>query len=161
MNPLLYKAHALQRLTVELLVDSASHTLGDYFHLILLYLVVNIPWTMLVRWAVFRTCGVRISYLNAFGPALLPLLFYVPMLMTILDDVLAHGFRMEERFILVFALFVAVQMLGALFGIGLKAPRSRRGIGLRGGIALSLFLLLLAIPYGLALLSLNLALKLI
>ncbi len=159
MNPLLYKAHPLLHLTVDMLTNPAAHSLGEASRLILFYLAVNIVWTPWLMWGLKKTAGFSPSFLLAYGLGLPALVFYLPTMLTMLSDVLAHEFHFADRFILVFCVFIASMMLSAFYAVAFRHPRTGRGIGLRDGLTISLFLWLGSLPTGLALLGLNAELK--
>ena len=155
MNPLLFKAHPLLYLTVDLVVNPSAHTLEDFSMLALVYLTVNLVWAGCLMIAVKRTAGFVPAYGVAYLLALPSLLFFLPLMLTLLSDVLAHAFRFDDRYILIFALFIAVQMVGAGYGGLIKYPRNDRPIGLKAGCVVSLTLLLFSLPFGLMLLILD------
>ncbi|MDD5034021.1 MAG: hypothetical protein PHE55_04620 [Methylococcaceae bacterium] len=155
MNPLLYKAHPLLYLTVDLLSNPTAHTAKEFGYLALIYLTVNLVWTPCLVLAAKKSAGFAPSLAMAYLLALPSLLLYLPLILTILGDVIAHEFRFSERFIPVFCLLLATQMMAALFAVSLKHPLTRRPIGLQNGLTISLFLLLLSLPLGLMLLGLN------
>ncbi len=161
MNPLLYKAHPVLHLTVDMLINPGAHSLGEACQLILFYLAVNITWTPWLMWGLKKTVGFSPSFPLVYGLGLPALLFYLPTMLTLLSDVLAHEFRLTDRFILVFCVFIASQMLSAFYGVAIKRPHDGKAIGLRDGLTISLFLWLGSLPTGLALLGLNAALKII
>jgi hypothetical protein len=155
MNPLLFKAHPLQWLTVDMLIHPSAHSLGEFAYLLLVYLALNAPWAAGLMWAGFAAAGTRVAYARAYLLGLPSLILSIPLVLTILSDVVAHAFSIGKRFILVFALFVALQMSGVLFGTLLKQPRTGRAIGMHAGLAVALLQFLLSLPYGLALLWLS------
>lgn len=159
MNPLLYKAHPLLYLTVDLLANPAAHALREVGRLALVYLAVTLVWVPWLRWGVNKAAGFAPSYPLAYVLALPAALFYLGPTLTLLGDVLAHEFHFSERFILVFCLFVATQMLGAFYAVAIRQPGG--GIGLSDGMAVSLLLWLLSLPTGLILLGLGTVLKLV
>jgi hypothetical protein len=161
MNPLLYKAHPLLFLTVDLFANPAAHSIGDWARLSAIYLALNLAWTPLLLLGAKKAVGFAPSLARAYGLALPALVFYLPLIVTLLSDVLAHEFRYVERFIPVFCVFVASQMLTVFYGSMLKYPRNGRPIGLGDGFAISLFLLLVSLPMGLVFLWLNGALKIV
>jgi hypothetical protein len=155
MTPLLYKAHPLLFLTIDLAMHPLSHSWGEVAQLLLIYLSINMAWALWLILGVKKSTGVRLSYLHAYALALPALVFYLPLAITLTGDVLAHEFHYAERFIPVFCLFVASQMLAVYFGSMVKYPRNQRPAGLHEGLAISLFLLLGALPFSLALLWLD------
>jgi hypothetical protein len=161
MNPLFFKAHPLLYATLDLLVNPQANSLEDFSRLILLYLGLNVLWALALRQLVQKTAGFSPSYPLAFLMGLPALVVLLPTMTTVLADVLRHEFFWADRFILVFAIFLAIQMLGAWYGASLKDPRSGKPIGLRAGFVIALGLLLLAMPYGLLFIVLNGVFKLI
>jgi hypothetical protein len=153
MNPLLFKAHPLLRLSVELLTDPAAHGLGAYAKLISIYALVTVGWAGCLVGMAGRMAGLRLSWWRAYllsAPALL----YIPAMITVLDDVVKQEFRLADRVILLVTLAVLAQMLAAWFGLAVRY-RSGEPLGLSQGLAIALALLLLAIPCCLLLLGLD------
>jgi hypothetical protein len=161
MNPLLYKAHPLLYLTVDLLADPAAHSLKDAAWLALIYLAVNLFLAPCLWWGSRKAVGFAPSYLLTYFLALAAVVCYLAPMLTLLSDVLAHEFRFADRFILVFCLFVAMQMLGALYAVAIRYPRNGRAIGLRDGFSLSILMWLMTLPLGLAFLGLNSVLRIV
>ena len=161
MNPLLYKAHPLLYLTVDLLANPGSHSLHEAFRLVLIYLCVNLVWTPCLWLGSKKLLGFAPSYPLAYALALVSLVFYLPTALTLMSDVLAREFRFQDRFILVFCIFIAAQMLGVFYAVAIRYPRNGRAIGLHDGMAISLALWLASLPVSLALLGLNAAMKFI
>jgi hypothetical protein len=160
MNPLLYKAHPLLYLTVDLLTNPAAHTQREAGRLALVYLAMNVVWAAWLWWGVKKAAGFSPSILLSYSLALPALLCYQAAMLTILVDVLAHAFHFADRFILVFSLFVASQMLGLLYAVATRQPGGDT-IGLPGGLAIALYMWLLSLPAGIALLALDAAFKFI
>jgi hypothetical protein len=159
MNPLLYKAHPLLHLTVDLLANPAAHSLREAARPALVYLAVNLAFAPGLWWGAKKAGGapsLGLAYLLALPAALL---YFAPML-TLLGDVLAHEFHFADRFILAFCVFVAIQMLGAFYAVALRRPGGGP-IGLRDGLAVSLLLWLASLPASLAGLWLNAAWKIV
>jgi hypothetical protein len=161
MNPLLYKAHPLLYLTVDLLVHPAAHTLDDFSTLVLFYLTVNLIWTACLRGAVKAGTGFVVAYGRAYWMALPSLVCLIPLTLTLLADILIHSFKFADRYILIVAIMIAVQMLGAFYGALVKHPTNARPIGLQIGLMVASTLLLLSLPFGLLLLGLNAWLKVV
>jgi len=159
MNPLLYKAHPLLWLTVDLLDNPKAHTLGETAHLALIYLAINLVWAPWLRWGVRKAVGFSPSVPVAYALALPAQIVYLPSMLTLLGDVLAHEFHFAGRFILVFALLIASQMLGVLYAVSIRHPHTGRAIGMANGCTVSLFMWLLSLPVGLGLLWLDSVLK--
>lgn len=161
MNPLLFKAHPLQALTISLLIDPGAHGWSDYATVILVYLVLNLGWSEIFRLSLRHIVGFTPSRHQAYVRALPSLLCLLPVLLTVLRDVIHHDFRLADRALLLFILFVAVQMLTVYHAAVIARHLRVREMEFSSGLALSLGLLLLAIPYGLATLGLNAWLKII
>lgn len=153
MNPLLYKVHPLLYLTVDLLAHPATHGLRELARPALVYLGIALAWMPWLRWGVGKAAGFAPSYPWAYALALPAVLLYLGPMLTLLGDVLAHEFHFSERFILVFCLFVASQMLGALYAVAIRRPHDGGALGLGDGMAVALLLWLLSLPTGLVLLG--------
>lgn len=161
MNPLLFKAHPLLYLSVDLLIRPSAYSVDDVSRLILIYLVINLLWTAVLRLAVRRTVGIRLTLPRAYGLALPSAVVYTPLMLTVSSDILAHAFRLEERYILIFVIAVAAQMLGALYGVGIHFDRTGRPIGIRAGLSVALCLLLASLPLSVLLLGLNAVVRIV
>lgn len=161
MNPFLYKAHPLQYRLFDFLIRPSAYRLDDMSELALIFLTINIFWALGLRWAAYRAAGVRLSFLKSYGLALPATILYAPPLLTVVGDVAAQAFRMEERFLLVFAIFVGSQMLGGFYAVALRQGRRSEPAGLAAGLAVSLFLLLVSVPFSGLLLGLNALLRVI
>lgn len=161
MNPLLYKAHPLLYLTVDLLANPSAHSPREALRPALIYLAANLAFAPWLRWGARQAAGYAPSWGLAYALALPAVLLYLAPMLTVLGDVLAHAFRWADRLILVFCVFVAAQMLGAFYAVAIRDPAGGRALGLRNGLAVSLFLWLGSLPLGLALLWLNEELKLV
>jgi len=154
MNPLLYKAHPLLHITVDLLTNPSAHSLREAALPLLVYLAANFVWVPGVWWGANRAAGVAPSIALAYVLALPATVLYLGPMLTVLGDVLAHEFHFAERFILVFCLFVASQMLGVFYAVAIRKPGGG-AVGLPDGLAVALFLWLLSLPAGLVLLAMN------
>lgn len=161
MNPLLYKAHPLLYLTVDLMVNPAEHHFHEVVKLILIYLGVNLVWSAWLWQGTKNVAGFAPSYLLAYALALPAVLLYLPTMLTILNDILKHEFHFAERMILVICVFVATQMLGGFYAVAIRYPRNGIALGLVDGLAVSLWMWLFSLPIGLALLWLNGQLKIV
>jgi hypothetical protein len=161
VNPLLFKAHPLLYLSVDLLIRPSAYSVDDVSRLILIYLVINLLWTAVLRLAVRRTVGIRLTLPRAYGLALPSAVVYTPLMLTVSSDILAHAFRLEERYILIFVIAVAAQMLGALYGVGIHFDRTGRPIGIRAGLGVALCLLLASLPLSVLLLGLNAVVRIV
>ncbi len=155
MNPFLYKAHPLLLRLIGLFTEPSASSPGDKAELVLLMLAINLFWTPALVWAARKADGVHLSLLRGYALALPACLFYTPLVLTVVGDVAIHGFRIEDRFLLVFSIFVASQMLTGFYAFALRHRPSGRPAGLMPGLAVSLFLLLFSLPVSLGLLGLN------
>lgn len=155
MNPLLFKAHPLLYRSVDLLIRPSAYTVDDFSRLILIYLIIALLWTAALRLALRRLLGISLPLLRTYGLSLPAAVAYAPLMLTVSSDILAHAFRLEERYILLFTIAVAAQMLGALYGACFRFDRTGRPIGVRAGLAVSLFLLVASIPFSFLLLGVN------
>lgn len=161
MNPLLYKAHPLLRLTLELLIDPSAHSPREAVRPALAYLAVGLVLAPVLWKAAKTATGRAPSPLLAYSLALPAALLYFAPMLTLLGDVLAHEFHFADRFILVFCVFVAAQMLGGLYAVAIRHPGSGAPVGLADGLAISLVLWLVSLPLSLAGLWLNAEFKII
>jgi drug/metabolite transporter (DMT)-like permease len=80
-------------------------------------------------------------------------LVYTPIALTLLDDVLNHAFRLQDRYLLLFALGVAAVMLAAFYGVVVRFRG--RPVGAEIGLTLAMALLLAAVPCSMLLLGLE------
>ena len=161
MNPLLYKAHPLMHLTVDLLANPGAHSVHEALKAILIYLAINLVWAIGLWQGMRKVTGVAPPYWLAYVLALPALLFYLPTMATILNDIITHQFHFAERFILVFCVVVATQILGVFYAVAIRNPRNGMPVGLQDGMAVSLWMWLFSLPIGLALLWLNEHMKII
>ncbi|SMF97254.1 hypothetical protein SAMN02949497_4675 [Methylomagnum ishizawai] len=155
MNPFLYKAHPLLHRLISLLLDPTSATPADALALAALMLGLNLLWVPALLWAALKTDRLRLSLPLAYGLALPASLLYTPMLLTVVSDVAAHGFRFQERFLLVFALFVVSQTLAGLYAFALRHRPSGYPAGLMTGETIALFMLLYSLVMAAGLLGLD------
>lgn len=153
MNPLLFKAHPLLRVSVELLTDPASHGIGTYARLLSIYALVNVIGAGCLVGMARRAAGLRLPWLRAYSLAA-PALLYIPAMITVLSDVVKQEFRLTDRILLVVVVVVLTQMLAAWFGLAVRY-RNGEALGLSLGLAIALTLLLAAIPCCLVLLGLD------
>lgn len=155
MNPFLFKAHPLLARLINLILDPATASLNDTAALILTLLAINLFWTPALIWAAKKTDRLRLSPLQAYALTLPASLTYTPLMLTVVADVAAHGFRFQDRFFLVFALLVLSQILTGFYAFALRHRPSGYAAGLAVGATVSLFLLLLSLPISLLLLGLD------
>ncbi|NJD08526.1 MAG: hypothetical protein FIA97_18810 [Methylococcaceae bacterium] len=153
MNPLLFKAHPLLQRSVELVVGTAGHRLGEYVTLLSIYLLLNVVAAVCLKGMVDKLEGQSLPWRRA-NVLALPALLYAPFMITVLSDVVKQEFRLVDRLIPVVILVVLSQMLTAWFGLVLRY-RNGQPLGLSQGFALALGLLLVSIPCSLLLLGLD------
>lgn len=154
MNPFLYKAHPLMDATIRLLTDSGAFGFQDAAALLLTYLVLNLPLAALLAYRLRQSVQLRVRLHAAYLLALPATLLDLPIALTLVDDVMHHAFRLEDRFLFLFAASVATALIAALLG-AMPKNRDAEPIGPETGLAVSLTLLLGCIPYALALLGLD------
>jgi hypothetical protein len=152
-NPFRFKAHPLLSRWIDLLSGSGQLSLDEVSQLLLIALAANLAWAFALRWFLWRAERIRLSFGRAFLLALPAALVYLPLATTVCSDVLAHAFRFQDRFIVVFSLFVASQILAAFYAFAIRYSALGNPIGLAAGMALSLFMLLLSLPLSLLLLG--------
>jgi hypothetical protein len=155
MNPLLYKAHPLMYLTVDLLANPSAHTSHEAFKLALIYLAINLIGSIWLWQGTRKIAGFAPTYVMAYVLALPAILLYLSPMLTLLNDVIAHQFHFAERFILVFSVVAATQMLGVFYAVAIRYPRDGLALGLQDGMAVSLWMWLSTLPVGLVLLWVN------
>ncbi|MFM8330873.1 MAG: hypothetical protein ACKN9T_04225 [Candidatus Methylumidiphilus sp.] len=159
MNPLLYKAHPLLFLTIDVFANPAAHPWRESGRLLLIYLAANLAWAGCLAWVVRRLAGF-VPSMALLGVLALPAtLLYLPAMLTLLADVLAHSFQLADRFILAFSVLTASQMLAALYAVAIRYPNGS-ALGLIDGLSVSLTLWLASLPVCLALLWLETVWKL-
>lgn len=151
MNPFLFKAHPLLQATIGCLAGTGC-TPGLWVGLLATYLLLNLPIAALTSLSIRRLLPIRLRFAGVYAVALPITLLFLPIVLTLLADVLRHDFRLEDRFIFIFALFVATILLGALVGSVLRY-RNGEPVGMEYGVTIALALLLACIPYGLLLLG--------
>lgn len=154
MNPLLYKAHPLLLLSMDLLVHPAAHSLREGGRVLLIYLLANGLWAFCLRWMLRRVAGIAPAPWLLLLLALPATLLYLPTMLTLLADVVAHHFLWAERFILVFCVFVATQMLASFYAFAIRYGNGSP-LGLIDGLSVSLALWLLSLPVCLGLIELE------
>lgn len=157
MNPFLFKAHALLAATLGLVLNPAGSAPALWVKLAALYLSMNLPWALVLMLALRKAANLRLGYGQAYVAALPALLLFLPLVLTLLDDIIHHAFLWRERFIFVFAVAVAGLLGTAGYGLLVRHPRSGKPIGLEAGLVVAMALLLASVPYGLLLLGLDAA----
>lgn len=155
MNPLLFKAHPLMVLAVDLVRNPGAHSWFDYARLAAIMLCGVGVWASALVWAVNRAADFRVRYYSAFLFAVPAVLLYLLPVITVISDVLDHKFHWRDRFLLVFLIVAASQMLGTLYAYGIRHPRYERPIGLQIGVEVAIVLLLVAMLSALVLSGLH------
>jgi hypothetical protein len=142
-------------LVADLLVDASVHHWSVYAKLFGVIVIGAGLWASAIIWGLWRSTEIRIKYLSAFIFALPAVILYLLPVLTVVNDVWEHRFHWRDRFLLVFLILLASQLLAALYGYGIKHPRYERVIGVQAGLEISLILLLTAMLYALALVGLH------
>ncbi len=155
MNPLLYKADPLMLLMVDLLTNPTAHSLPEIAKALFIMLAVNLVWAGWLWLGMGKIADHAPPLWLAYVLALPALWFYLPPMLNILSDVMAHEFRMGDRFILVFCVVVTTQMLGVIYALAMGKPRDGFALALQNGMAASLWMWLFSLPTGIGLLWLN------
>jgi len=106
-------------------------------------------------WMVRKAESLELPAIKAYFFALPATGLYLPLMLTLLQDVVGHHFELGSRRFLLFALLVVSQFLTALYAFTLRHERSGLPIGLESGLTVSLFLLLASIPASLIMLGIN------
>jgi hypothetical protein len=153
MNAFQFKAHPFLFRWVELFVNPGSQSAGDMAELLAIAALSTLAAALALVWFVRRYERLRLAFGRALWLALPAMLIYLPLVVTVSSDVLAHAFRFQDRFIVVFAIFVTSQTFAAFYAFALRYPGNGVPVGLRAGLAVSLFLLLLTLPMALLLLA--------
>lgn len=161
MNPLLYKAHPLLYRTVDLFIEPGAYTAPEIAALLLVYLSLNVIWCEIFRRLWKQSTGLVPTRHLAYRIALPSLVGYLPIMLTVTNDILHHQFRFADRALLVFVLFVVVQMLTVFHAVCMALRRAFLVSDLQAGFTLSLALLLSALPFSLAVMGLESAVHLL
>lgn len=150
MNPLLYKAHPLLWLTFDVLVHPGNHPHKEVLLLCLGYLAANFLWAFWLWLGMKHSTDTPPAPWLAYLLALPALILYLPLMLTLLSDVLAHSFQFKERFILSFILLVSSQMLTLFYAVTIRNTQSDATHRLLDGLAYALYMWLFSLPFGLA-----------
>lgn len=153
MNPFTYKAHPALLEWVGLMTHSSPHPGQDLRHILLLLALTSPVFGLALRNVARKADDLSMSLLKAVSLAIPSAALYMPLMLTLLNDVVHHAFVFGERWFLLFALVVASQMLAAFYAFLIHSPRERGPVGLESGLGISLYLLLASIPTGLAILG--------
>lgn len=155
MNPFTYKAHPALIEWIGLITQTSPNPGQDLRHVLLLLALTTPIFALALRQVSRKSDGLSISTLKSIGLALPAAVLYTPLMLTLLNDVVHHAFVFAERWFLLFALVVVSQTLAAFYAFFIHSPRERGPVGLESGLGISLYLLLSAIPIGLALLGID------
>jgi hypothetical protein len=154
MNPFFFKSHALLHATISLLTASGQYGFGAALIVAAVYAVINVWSAWCFVGAARRSTHIRIAFGKAYLLALPATFVFLPVLATLLNDVVHHNFLIDDRYVFLFALGVAVLMLAGLYGVVLH-HRGGQPIGSESGLTLALALLLATLLSGLVLLGLD------
>lgn len=154
MNPFLFKSHALLYATIAMLGGSGAYGMTDALRLAAIYLLGNVLTAWCFGAGARRSAGVRLRFRKVYLLSLPATLVYLPISVTLLNDVVHQMFALDDRYLLLFAVAVATVMLAGLYGVVIH-HRGGQPIGSESGLALALILLLAMIPAGLLLLGLD------
>jgi len=155
MNPLTYKVHPLLTRWVDLLHEPSAHHPSDVLYLLSILFAGNILLTAGLPWMLRKAENLELPAIKAYFFALPATWLYLPLMLTLLQDVVGHHFELGSRWFFLFALLVVSQFLTALYAFTLRHERSGLPIGLESGLSVSLFLLLASIPASLIMLGIN------
>lgn len=155
MNPFLYKAHPLLVHWADLVLNPTASGLEDFSALLVAIMAANGVFAFGLVRGVRLTGGISLPFWRGYVLALPSCLLYTPPTLTVLADIAAGAFHWEDRFILVFAIFVASQVLGAFYTVAVRYRGGNRPIGVAAGMTVSLWMLLISIPVCLVLLVLD------
>lgn len=156
MNPLLYKAHPVLTRWIELLTEPHLQGSKGLLAALTLVLLSNLMWALCLPWLLRKYEDIHIKPVKAYLLSLPAAFLYAPLMLTLLNDVLTHTFEFSDRYFLVFSIVVATQLLAAYYAFVIRHEPDANPIGLESGLSISLFMLLVSIPAGLALIGINL-----
>lgn len=154
MNPFLFKAHPLLLASIGLVTGVGGYGLADAAILLLILVAISIPFAECLGLATRRSAGITLRFSRAWVLALPAAVFYTPIALTVVNDIMHHTFQFQDRYIFIFALGVIIVMLGALYGVVVH-HRGGQPVGSEVGLTLALALLLAAIPCSLLLIGLD------
>jgi hypothetical protein len=153
MNPLTYKAHPLLSDWIGLITQTSENPGQDLRHVLLLLAVTTPVFALALKRITQKQDEISLPVIQCLGLAIPSAVLYTPLVLTFLNDVIHHAFVFSERWFLLFALIVASQMLAAFYAFLIHSPRERGPVGIDSGLGASLFLLLISIPMGFALIG--------
>lgn len=154
MNPFFFKSHALLSATLALLTGSGSLGLMDVVVILATYLVAALAFGWCLVVVARKAVGLALPFRKAYPLALPATLAYLPLGVTLLNDIVHQSFQLDDRYVFLFAIAVATLMLAGLYGVVLHY-RGGQPIGSESGLTLALALLLLTLPIALLLLGLD------
>ncbi|MFO1419186.1 MAG: hypothetical protein U1E83_11015 [Methylotetracoccus sp.] len=154
MNPFLFKSHPMLLAAIGLLTGSGRYGAADAAILLLVIAAITVPFAECVVLVAKRAAGIAVRFRVAWVLAFPAAVVYMPIVLTVLNDIVGHTFAWQDRYIFLFALAVAVIMLAALYGVVVHY-RGGQPVGSEIGLTLALALLLAAIPCGLIVLALD------
>ncbi len=155
MNPFTYKAHPLLAEWMGLMTQTSDSPGPDLRHVLIILSVTTPLFAVALKRITQKLEEISLSALKSFVLAIPSALLYTPLMLTFLNDVVHHAFVFRERWFLLFALIVVSQMLAAFYAFLIHSPRERGPVGIDSGLGISLFLLLISIPVGLALIGIH------
>ena len=154
MNPFFFKSHALLSATLAFVTGAGQLGAAGGMALIAIYLGANLPFAWCLNFVAKRSVGLSLPFRKAYLLSFAATVLYLPLGVTLLNDVVHQGFRLDDRYLFLFALAVATLMLAGLYGIVLHY-RGGQPIGSESGLILALALLLATLPVALAVLGLD------
>lgn len=154
VNPFFFKSHALLSATLVVLTGAVSLNVRVALILVLTYLCANLPFAACFAVAARRSAGLRLPFHKIFLLSLPATLAYLPVGVTLVDDVMHQRFQLDDRYLFLFAIMVATLMLAGFYG-AVVHYRGGQPIGSEHGLVLALALLLAMLPIALLLLGLD------
>jgi hypothetical protein len=124
-------------------------------YLLSILLAGNILLAAGLPWLLRKAENLSLSPITAYLFALPATWLYLPLMLTLMQDVIGHTFEFHHRGFLLFAIFVVSQLLTALYAFAIRYESRGAPIGLESGLAVSLFLLLVSIPASLVMIGVN------
>jgi hypothetical protein len=154
MNPFFFKSHALLSATLAMLTGAGQLGVGGVLVIVATYLLTNLPFAWCLAAVARKSPGLSLPFRKAYLLSLPATLAYLPLGVTVLNDVVQQNFQIDDRYLFLFAVAVVTLMLAGLYGVVLHY-RGGQPIGSESGLTLALALLLATIPIGLMLLGLD------
>ncbi|GAB6049067.1 hypothetical protein JCM19379_28990 [Methyloparacoccus murrellii] len=155
MNPLDFKAHPLLHRWIDFVLAPGAHSVTEGLLLLAILLGSNLLWAAGLPWLLRKAENLELTPVQTYLYTLPATLLYAPLMLTLMQDVIAHAFELRHRWFLLFALLAVSQILTAFYAFALRQDRGAAPIGLESGLAVSLFLLLVSIPASLLLMGLH------